>query len=359
MRLLAFALAMLLAISREHVSNEAVAAPPDLKLVPADARWLVLVDVDRIRTAAGWGQAHEKFWAQNAAALDPVLDVLGINLKDGLHSVTLYATQIAESKHPEDFRGAAIISVDFDLVMINAQLQLLAADDPTLYGPHRIYRWNVGGRKGAQQSLCTALHHTQAIVVANSIDEARRALDVLDGEEPNITQSESSLASAVPAGTLLLARGLDVDKVAGDLASPLLKQCRSLSLAVGQNNEQSFAEGQASLKSVETAEQIEALVNGYRALVQLQSEPIDAARCLSRLQCVRSDKLVTLSLRLPNDELPALLKSAAGLDVDVKATATVTVETKVTAEKAEAEKPAKKKRPVKKKPATTTDKIDE
>ena len=148
MRLLAFALAVLIA-----VSQKASAAPPDLTLVPADARWLVVVDVDRIRTATGWERAHEKFWAQNGAALDPVLDVLGINLKDGLHSVTLYATQIAESKHPEDFRGAAIISVDFDLVMINAQLQLLADDDPTLYGPLRIYRWNVGGRKGAKQSL--------------------------------------------------------------------------------------------------------------------------------------------------------------------------------------------------------------
>src|SRR3569623_1626784 len=141
MRLLAFALAVLIA-----ASQKASAAPPDLTLVPADARWLVVVDVDRIRTATGWERAHEKFWAQNGAALDPVLDVLGINLKDGLHSVTLYATQIAESKHPEDFRGAAIISVDFDLVMINAQLQLLADDDPTLYGPHRIYRSNVGGR---------------------------------------------------------------------------------------------------------------------------------------------------------------------------------------------------------------------
>ena len=64
-----------------------------------------------------------------------------------------------------------------------------------------------------KQTLSIAIHPSKAVVVSTSTGEVERALDVLDGQSPNITQTDSSLAMAVPVGTLLLARGLDLEQL--------------------------------------------------------------------------------------------------------------------------------------------------
>ena len=106
-----------------------------------------------------------------------------------------------------------------------------------------------------------------------------------------------------------------------------MKQCKSLSLAIGQRDKQLCTDGQAWLKSTDTAEQIEALFNGFRALVQLQGGgQQDVAKWLGKVQCVRNDKVVTLSLRLSPDDLQLIAKSGGKIEVDSKATGKVKID---------------------------------
>ena len=156
MRSLGFAMAALL-----FVANGAGAAPLDLKQVPAEARWLVLVDVDGARTADGWRQAHEQFWEQNGAALGPILDIAGLDLKNGWHGLTIYATQVATEKKPADFRGAAIVSLDFDRPKLAEKLKTLAGDKLTAHGPHAIYRCQMSADGENKQTLSIAISSVQ------------------------------------------------------------------------------------------------------------------------------------------------------------------------------------------------------
>jgi hypothetical protein len=333
MRLLALAAALWFV-----TSHEVSAAPLNLTQVPADARFVVLVDVDGIRTADGWRQLHEQFWSQNKFVLGPILDAAGLDLKDGLHGVTIYATRVATEKDAADFRGAGIVALDFDREKLIRKLKSLEGDKPVSHGPHEIYRWQASAEGKNEPKLGIAVHSSKVLVVSTSIGEIEHALDVLDGKEANITQSDSALAMAVPLGSLILARALDLEQVASQFESPLLKQCKSLSLAIGNRDDQFFADGQAWLKSTDTAEQIETLFNGFRALVQLQAgSQEDVAKWLGKVRCVRNDKVVTLSLRLPASELQVIFKRGGKIELDSKAAAKVKID--VAPSEAKAPKP--------------------
>jgi hypothetical protein len=176
MRLLAFAAALLFV-----TSHGVSAAPLNLTQVPADARFVVLVDVDGIRTADGWRELHEQFWDQNKSALGPILDIAGLDLKNGLHGVTIYATQVATEKDAADFRGAAIVALDFDREKLIGKLKSLAGDKPVSHGPHEIYRCLASADGKDKQTLAIAVHPSKVIVVSTSTGEIERALDVLYG----------------------------------------------------------------------------------------------------------------------------------------------------------------------------------
>ena len=309
-------------------SNGATARPLDLKQVPADAKWLLLVDIDAVRGAPDWNDGYQYFWRQ----MEPLFGLLrkGINFKDGLHGASVYAT-VADAKHPEDFRGAAIISVDLDRNHFVAALESFTGYKTATYGAHEIHTWQMPTDSDRDLTACLIFYDAKTIILAVTDEEARKAADVLDGKAPNITQSDSALAVAIPNGTILLLRGLDLDKVAGKFESPLLKQSESISIAVGEEDEEIFAEVRLTLQSAETAEQVQALINGLRALVQLQAGSQKAAADLfGHLRCICSGKVVNVSLRAPTKELEKIFDDLG--DVNIKVDASAKVEKKTPAE---------------------------
>src|SRR5262249_51879260 len=160
-----------------------------------------LVDIDAVRNAAGWSEGYQQFWRQ----IEPVFGLMrkGINFKDGLHGASVYAT-VADAKHPENFRGAAVISVDLDRNKFVEALKAFTGYQASTYGPHEIHTWEMPTDADRDLTACLIFYDAKTIILAVTVDEARKAVDVLDGKSPNITQTDSAMAVAIPNGTILL-----------------------------------------------------------------------------------------------------------------------------------------------------------
>ena len=222
------------------------------------------VDVDALRTAAGWKPAYQDFWKQNGPAVGPLLNVLGLDPKDDLHGVTILPLISAVPRTRKAIEAVAIISIDFDKKQLVAKLNSMVEGGTKSHGWHPIYRWEASFENGKQQNVCVALYSSTTLVAAYPPATSSRRLTCWTARA-QISPSKIRRWPWPCRSVRYADRGLDVDKLANRVESPLLKQCQSLSLAIGEHDKQTFADGQVRLTSDETAQQIEALVNGFRA----------------------------------------------------------------------------------------------
>src|SRR4029079_6202613 len=93
-----------------------------------------------------------------------------------------------------------------------------------------------------------AVFHGDAnLVIASSVDEAKAALDVLDGKAASAA-ADGPLAGNVPPGTTVLFRATDISKV--DLKccnSKVAKQTESFRFVTGEHEGQSFYRSRSTM----------------------------------------------------------------------------------------------------------------
>src|SRR5665213_3190486 len=81
------------------------------------------------------------------------------------------------------------------------------------------------------------------------------------------------------------------------IRSPILRQCESGTLSIGEQEGEAFVRGQVLTGSEQTASQVRALIEGARAMAQLQaSQRADAALLLSPLKVSSEGNTVKICL---------------------------------------------------------------
>jgi len=244
------------------------AAPFDPGVVAADAKWVVHLDVDSMRSSAVVKKAYQEFVEKCPIAkialpmLDNSRTLIGMDPRKDLQGVTLYGSQIG--KH----EGVLIVFADADRELLTKKVKKAPGYESSTHGSYELHSWTHKDRRG-KRPVTGAFYNDKVMVFSGSKAEVKAALNVMAGKTPGLTCKV--LAAKVAPGTNVLARAVGIDKVETPCKSKLAKQIESVSIAVGEKNERSFLHVNVVAKSAEVAKQMGQVAEGIRALGMLHA----------------------------------------------------------------------------------------
>lgn len=294
-------LALLIAVA---LSRPVAAEPASLATVPAEAVWMMHLDMDAARESTVVRRMHDRAMAmhpQLEAMMTMAKGMTGMDPRKDLHDVTVYGLDT-------DKRNAVMV------VRARANRPLLekmvekARDHRTMeHGGHTLHSWTHRGRKGDKgETVVGAFQADDRMVFARSADAVTMALDVLDGKKG--AYKEGPLAGGIKEGSILVARAAAVDP---NTKCPVLRQGRGFRVAAGEHDGTSFYRAKLDMKSAEAAGLAEDVVDGFEAVVKLRwADDVQAMKLLSGLRTETAGDTCTISWDAAADDVWAAMDKA-------------------------------------------------
>ena len=238
------------------------AAPLDLAAVPADAKWLMHVDMDAARNSVVVQRGGDRMLKKNpqaGAMMDVVSQMVGIDPRKDVRDVTAYG--VDTDKRSGVMIVRAKVNRDFLTLMVEK-----AADHKTMiHRDYTLHAWT-HKRDGHSGPMVGAFHRDDVMVFARTEAAVKSALDVLDGRQAAVTGNEG-LAGRVRPGSIVVARATAVDP---DTKCPVLKQGQGFRVALGEHEGKSFHRVRMDMNTPAAADDVVNVINGFTALVGLR-----------------------------------------------------------------------------------------
>jgi hypothetical protein len=266
------------------------AAPLDLKNVPADAKWLVHVDVDAIRASTVAKQVWHKGLEMHKDAekhLAQLHDRLGLDIRHDLHGVTLYGKKFVEHT------GVAIVNAKMDQKLLLDKAAKAPDHKVTKFGSYDLHSWTAK-HHGHTRTVWGAFYKPDWLVFASSEGELKAALERLDGNGPELDK-HSPLAGRVRPGATFLARAVGLAESDLPTRCVVAKQVESARVSMGEHEGESFFYAKIVFNSAETADQVRAVVEGFKALAGLHTgDDPQAKKLVDALHVTLRDRTLRL-----------------------------------------------------------------
>ncbi len=248
--------------------SRAGAEPLDAKQVPADAKWVIHLDMDGVM-ASPLGNLITKKIEQTPraqAAIKEVEIITGLTYPQGLHDVTLYGQNFTPDA------GVIVVHATTDHSKIMNALQLNPAYASTPYGSYEVYTWADKGK-----TMHGSFHGDSLIVMSQSEKSVESALDLLDGKGAGL-KTGSNLLAGVGKGTLFYigAEGLTALQQEHHVKSPLLAQVDTGWISCDLQDKNVVLHGAIVVATAEAAQQMCTSLEGIKAMVTLAGSAEDA-----------------------------------------------------------------------------------
>ncbi|MBN2475444.1 MAG: hypothetical protein JXB62_12605 [Pirellulales bacterium] len=288
------------------------AEPLDRGQVAADAKWLAHIDFDAAKNTKTAQRVHDRWLGLQQAkwGLQLIRSTTGMDLARDLHSISAYGTRFVPQS------GVVIVRAKVDRQSLLNLLEREPSYRTSTYGDYTLHNWQT--RKDdpqasdGKQTLTGCFYGPELIVLGQDAAEVRTAIDVLDGDAPGLAGGDSPLSANVPPGTAFEAKvtGLaDLAEAEVPFVSPLAHQCRFLALAAGEHEDKVFVQARYEGRSTEVATRVGNIVQGLRALAELQhGDNENAMAALGALKVTVAEKTVTVDWRMPADVVIELIE---------------------------------------------------
>ncbi|HEX2971526.1 MAG TPA: hypothetical protein VHP11_04300 [Tepidisphaeraceae bacterium] len=286
------------------LASQAQAAAFNPKQVPADAKWVLHVDVDAVKESSA-GKLLLKELDKREDFQQGITNFqvwAGVKLPEDLHDVTLYG---------KAFDGSAVVVLirgTVDPVKITNLLQMVSGYSSTKHGQHEVYAWQDKGKQ-----LYGSLEGSTLVVTRGSQENMAAALDLLDGKGESM-KADAAIASGAGVLAYVAADGLSQLKQA---KTPLVSQAEAAWLSLREQAEQLVLNAAVTAKTPQFAEQMRVSLEGIKAMVTLaaSNENADlkakaAATVLQTLTAKSQDKTLNLECRISLDLIRNLIQNA-------------------------------------------------
>ncbi len=308
MRVAPLALALLL------LSPLATADDLDPSRVPADARWLVHVDLAAALQSELFAglQELESDLDFNGEDWDEIRNELGIDPREDLHSVTIFGV----TDDPEE----AVIQIDTTvraeqaLDALKLHLQATAINGAGA----QLYRWqDPDGGDTMYSHLAKRKGSNDRLLMVSSVQAAlAESVRVLRGEAPSMADSGSHSLGTPRPGAFVFVSASEIlsELLAREADSHVARFVQAAEVQIGENGGNTFAHIAVKTGNRSEAQQIAQVLQGALALAGLvgQQEPELAAALpmLSSIQFKAEGERLTLHFERPTGELLEFLESA-------------------------------------------------
>ena len=275
--------------------------------VPAAAKWVVHVDMERLMKSETGGYLFEPASdPQVQAKLEVARRLLGIDPLKDLASVTLYGLK------PGDREVVAIVKGNLDPAAVETFLKAGEGYEALSCGKHAVHKWldkNRGNRPGY-----IAFPMDRAAVMAGSIESLQTALDVLDGKGETIAKGSALAEFEGPADALITAAGVkfaESPQPAQGGQPSMFQNMDSFSLAVWETAGTVSLALKLSVNPPENAAQVEQVIRGMIAFALLSREQNPGMTAIAQSCTVESKAgVVSVKFSHPAKALGELIKAA-------------------------------------------------
>lgn len=308
MRMLSVAVAIVLGLGAL-----AQAAPLELKHVAADAKWVMHLDVDAVRASTVVQKGYHKCLEMHkevAQHLDKVRDMIGMDPRTDLHGITCYGPQVG--KH----QGVLIVQADMNQQLLVDKAKLGPDHMVTKYGACELHSWT--HKKGDRQHHATGAFFTPKVLVfGGSVEEVKAGLDVLSGKSASLAGKPSALDGDIAPGTTFVHRAIDVG---AHTKCPVLKQAQSYCVSTGENKGESFFRARFIMNTTESADQVKAILEGFKAMAALHAAAdAEGAKLIEALKVTREDKTLAIQWSVSADAVWAEIEKLGKKIAECKA----------------------------------------
>jgi hypothetical protein len=280
------------------------AAPLDLAAVPADAKWLMHVDMDAARDSVVVQRAWERMLKMHPHAggmMDMVTRMAGMDPRKDLRDATAYG------RDTDKRNGVMIVRAKANREFLTRMVEK-AADHKTMkHGDYTLHAWT--HKRGRHSGpVVGAFHKDDVMVFARTEAAVTAALDVLDGRQAAVT-GDAPLAGRVRPGSIVVARATAVDP---DTKCPVLKQGKGFRVAMGEHEGKSFYRARLEMASPAAADDVVDVVKGFTALASLRwGGEADAMRLVDGVKTVVAGDTCTISWDAGAEEVWKVVERAA------------------------------------------------
>lgn len=141
----------------------------------------------------------------------------------------------------------------------------------------------------------------------HDVESLQASLDVVDRRAPGLPE-DSPLRLSVPRGTAYYIAAVGVNQTRLPFRSPIPRHSDRVGMVAGQEGEEVFFRGRLTALSVEAAEQLQAVIEGFRAGARLDAagDP-EAAATLAALKIARHERDVEVTARAQQAQVIRLL----------------------------------------------------
>ena len=292
------------------VASVTLAESFEPKSVPADAKWVIHIDVDAISQSAIWPLVQKRIDnnPQVQQNINEVERFSGMTLPRDLHSATIYGLG------GEEKDGVILFTANANQQQLLTLLQNNPSFASEVYGSHEILTWEDKGKL-----MHGSFFSPTCIVISQDKLNVSKALDVLDGKAPAL-KAESVLAQPAGAGVLagIAADGIPTLVKKNNPTSPIVKQIQSAWITLGIDGQNNLV-AQSTLTTLDATrtEQLRNLVEGLKALGMMagandNAEPKikDLGQLLTSLQIKAQNTSVKLSWTVPLEQIQKLAEQA-------------------------------------------------
>lgn len=283
----------------------AVAGPLVKAQIPATAKWVMHVDIDRLansQTCAvltnnpATGKAFLNAVARYRALLggDPLHD---------LRQVTLYGEDVTGN------RGVALVAGNLRPDTITRNLSTYPQYRTTPYGSWTLQKWR-DRASGMEMNAC--LYSSRLLVIGSDESGVAGALNVLSGAKANMDKGRGTLALPKPRDGVFVtaaSRGYTGSEQE-PLKAMILRNTESAALQIGEKAGKVDADLLLNAVSPEAAQQIEQILNGLILTATLADDSTGLARLAGMSEVSCENRSVGLQLHCPARDAAVALSAA-------------------------------------------------
>jgi len=276
--------------------------------VPADAKWVVHLNLDSAKTSKIALAVQQRLMEREEVkqGVTDIATLTGVNVPEDLNDVTIYGSKFDE----ED--NVVLITGKFDQRRILGLVSLSPAYSSTTRDGHEIVSWEDKGKTNFG-----AFVGEDRLVIARTLENVAGAVQVLDAKRPSIKDVPefAGADSAGPSSAMVYVGGTGLENLPNAAAaSPLLTQARSAMLTIGEKDGQAYLKGLVKAVDPTKAEQLARAGEGLKSIVMLSASRRDAEKVaqiagelLQTLKIGRVDQTVTLDWTAPADAVIDLI----------------------------------------------------
>jgi hypothetical protein len=254
----AFAAGVLLMLG---VSAGARADAFDPKTVPADAKWVLHVDMDTAKGTKLWDIFDDHLQNNDGvqSGIDQLQQITGVRFPQDFHDVTLYGRSASEEA------GVILCHVDADQDRIVAALQMNPDYSSSTYGNYEIHSWSDKGK-----TRFGAFHGKSLAIIGRSEENIKAALDTLDAKAGGLP-TDSPLVGGAGAGLVAYASGEDLAALTkgNRQRPPFLPLIDSTWVTIGEQGDHVLVTASVVGKTAAGAQQMRSILEGAKAMVTL------------------------------------------------------------------------------------------